>query len=415
MKFKRFTKTSFLKQIGRPLLARFIERFATELANRNVRLPDPQCADEDYYQRLAGLALAPDGLPDHLIEAMFEIEELATPEGQERLETTAAQAGIPLSLAEESSHADIAMQAWLAHPALVARSHNEVRLHRLSAFQYFGSKAPVDRSGSFTVPDGELIRRLTADLDRWFAGHNRGHETTQVVAYPIEGEVWFVIRHGDTFSRMPMVKGREVTVLHFRPTKDDVVVYATARDEIRIHARTKGERELYRTAFGRCLFGDDQHFSERKAYTLSPLRAEGVDALDCTGNAGIRRVVLRQYEVAWDIEQRERESRKSVDIFAAAAPDREPIPAGGRLVKAVLDVYFANARRSRTVEIRPPNVLKVRRQADSGAVQRWLSERGFRSELTESAAPTESERQKAGWVLRIGNRVVTSAERRAHV
>jgi hypothetical protein len=379
MKFKRFTKTSFLKQIGRPLLARFIERFATELANRNVRLPDPQCADEDYYQRLAGLALAPDGLPDHLIEAMFEIEELATPEGQERLETTAAQAGIPLSLAEESSHADIAMQAWLAHPALVARSHNEVRLHRLSAFQYFGSKAPVDRSGSFTVPDGELIRRLTADLDRWFAGHNRGHETTQVVAYPIEGEVWFVIRHGDTFSRMPMVKGREVTVLHFRPTKDDVVVYATARDEIRIHARTKGERELYRTAFGRCLFGDDQHFSERKAYTLSPLRAEGVDALDCTGNAGIG-------------------SRS-----------------GGRLVKAVLDVYFANARRSRTVEIRPPNVLKVRRQADSGAVQRWLSERGFRSELTESAAPTESERQKAGWVLRIGNRVVTSAERRAHV
>ncbi|MBI1178726.1 hypothetical protein GC207_14935 [bacterium] len=413
MKFKRFTKLTFLKQIGRPLLDRFLNRFAKELAARNVALPSGDSDDDDYYRALARLALTPDGLPDSLIEAMFEIEELATPEGQEQLEAAARRAQLALVFDEESTHADIALQVWLADPRIVARSHNEARLHRLSSFEYFGSKTPVDRSDPFTIPDAELMRRLTADLDRWFAGHQRGHETTHVVAYPMEGEVWFVIRHGDTFSRMPMLKGREVKVLHFRPTKDDVVVYVPDRDEIRIHARTKGERELYRVTFGRRLFGEDQHFSERKAYTLEPLRSDGTDALDCTGMPGIKRIVLRQYEMAWDTNHREFVVRKATDIFAAAAqrkPDREPIPPTGQLVKAVLDVYFANAKRSRSVEIRPPNVLKVRRHADSAPLQRWLSERGFRSATAEREV---DEPRKAGWTLKIGNPVITGGRSHA--
>src|SRR5438132_1373272 len=134
---------------------------------------------------------------------------MANEEGQERLERAVEQAGLPLTFSENSTKADIAVQVWMADPALFVQKLNEQRL---------------------------------------------------------------------------------VDVLHFRPTKDDVVVYSPVRDEIRIHTGTKGERELYQETFGVRLFGDDKYFSERKAYTLEPLRTDALDALDTDGLPGISRV-----------------------------------------------------------------------------------------------------------------------------
>jgi hypothetical protein len=104
-------------------------------------------------------------------------------------------------------------------------------------------------------------------LDEWFQKHNRGYENTQIQVYPMNDEFWFLVRHGDTFARAAKLEERKMEVIHFRPAKDDVVVYSPKRDELRIHAGTKGERELYRTAFGLRLMGDDNYFSRRKAFT----------------------------------------------------------------------------------------------------------------------------------------------------
>ena len=73
MKFRRFTKTHFLKQIGRSLLDRFFAKFATELTARQVELPAATLADEEYFTALAKVVLAPDGLPEGLIEAFANI------------------------------------------------------------------------------------------------------------------------------------------------------------------------------------------------------------------------------------------------------------------------------------------------------------------------------------------------------
>ena len=112
---------------------------------------------------------------------------------------------------------------------------------------------------------------------------------------------------------------RKTEMLHYRPEKDDVAVYSPDLDEIRIHAGTKGERELYRKQLGQRLFGDDDYFSQKKACTLEPLRANGMDALDVEGVGGdLERVVLREYEVAYDSGFEEVMIRKATDVFAAA-------------------------------------------------------------------------------------------------
>jgi hypothetical protein len=57
--------------------------------------------------------------------------------------------------------------------------------------------------------------------------------------------------------------------------------------------------------------GDDDYFSERKAYTLEPLRTKGADALDTEGIEGLSRIVLREYELAFDTGHEEVLIRKA--------------------------------------------------------------------------------------------------------
>jgi hypothetical protein len=221
---------------------------------------------------------------------------------------------------------------------------------------------------------------MTDDLDAWFRVHNRGHRTTRIDVHELDGEFWFLIRHGDTFTRTARVHAGRWDILHFRPAKDDVVVYCPQRDEIRIHAGTRGEKELYRQTFGRHLRGDGGHFSEKQAYTLEPLRTHGMEALDTHGVPGLQGIGLREVEVAWRERIREALIRKADDVFLAALlRGRSALPDTGQVVRAVFEVRFQGLRTTRRVEVRPPNTLKLGRHCDARLVHRWLAHQGFRT------------------------------------
>lgn len=384
MKFKRFTRPQFLKGIGREMLGKFFGRFADELQMRKVALPANDLDDDTYFAALANVVMSPDDLPDALIEALFAIEELANAEGQEKLEVAVVEAGLALEFPEPATHGDIAVQVFLSAPALLATKHNETRLGRLSAFEYFGSRMGVDRSGSFVAPNGARLAATTAELDTWFKAHQRGHENTRIEVHQLDGECWFLVRHGDTFARTAKLEARRMEIMHFRPAKDDVVVYAPKRDEIRVHAGTKGEKELYRRAFGRLLFDAEDHFCERKAYTLEPLREDCAGALDTRDLPGITQIVLREVELTWGRFNDEFMVRGGVDILKSARlRGREAIPEYGTVARAVFDCYFEGQMKSRRVEIRAPSTVKMSRHCDARAVHEWLSARGFRINASE--------------------------------
>jgi hypothetical protein len=384
IKFKRFSKPHLLKSITRDLLVQFFDRFRDELAAGDISLPGPALPDEAYFGSLARLLMSPEGLPDGLNEALLAIDEMATPAGQEQLELAVAEAQAGLVFRPESSSEEIALQVWLAAPELLASKHNQQGLLRLTAFDYFGAN-PANPAGErvppVTAPDRAALEALTANLDRWFARHNRGQQTTRIECYPIDGEYWFLVRHGDAFTRAPKVERQKTEVLHFRPEKDDVIVYSPMHDEIRINARTKGERDLYVEQFGICLRGSGDYFSARKTYTLEPLRRDGADALDAAGIEGIRKITLRELEVLRENDLHEIITREADDVFRCAPagePDENPIPEDGVLTRAAFEVLFADSAKPRWVQIRPPNRLKLGRHCDAQRVGRWMSARGFR-------------------------------------
>lgn len=378
LKFRRFTRPRVLQRIGRKLLVRFFERFEPELASLGVVLPPPALPDSEWAQAVARLFAVPEELPDSLCEALYAIDEMATPEGQEQLEMAMEQAGLPLAVEPGASRQDIALQVWLADPALLARIHNRQRLLRLTAFEYFGAEPRV---APLPPPETPPLRELAATLDHWFARHHRGHNTSRIELYTFAAasgppEYWFLIRHGDTFSRTSKVEQQKTEIIHFRPQRDDVVVYSQARNELRINARSRGERDLYVRAFGRYLRGDPGYFSVRNTYTLEPLREAGSDALHTGDIPVLEKVTLRRVEAVEEgAEGTENvvchEARDLFDPRGLAGADF--IPRTGRLRSADFDLHFAGCPRPRPMQIRLPNVLKLRRHCDLHLVDKLVS------------------------------------------
>src|SRR5260221_7452311 len=109
MRFKRFTKPGFLKEIGREMLGRFFAPFLPELARANIQLPAAELEDDDYFKALSRVAMAPDGLPDDMIEALYAVEGTSNPEGQERLELAKEQGLLELEFDKDSTHGEISM------------------------------------------------------------------------------------------------------------------------------------------------------------------------------------------------------------------------------------------------------------------------------------------------------------------
>jgi hypothetical protein len=393
IRLTKFTKTSFLKQIGRHWLGQLFARFSDELTSRGVTLPSDGFKDDEYFTALAQ-ELAPDALPVNLVEALVAIEGLANADGQERLEQAAMRAGLMSEFPEGSTHGDIAVQVYLAKPELLVAQHNAARLGRLSAFEYFGGKQKAE-IGKADMLSPEVLAALEAELDVWFKAHNRGHRTTRIEMHVIEGEYHFMVRHGDTFTRTAKVENEHLEIMHFRPAKDDVVVYAPKRNEIRVHAGTKGEKELYRRAFGQSLFGDAEHFSERKAYTLEPLREDCAAALDPRGLPGVAHIVLREVELAWGRDGDEFMVRGGIDLLASArSRGREVIPEYGKIVRAVFEFHFTGQKKVRRVEVRTPNTVKLGRGCDPRVIHEWLSARGFRVNVSEACGSGRTSLEK---------------------
>jgi hypothetical protein len=384
---RRFSCPETLKAIETKRLLAFLKPHRRFLLSRGVTLPQSASDGELDYEELARLFMTPDGkTPKALIDALYFVDEMATPEGMDALLAEAKQQKLKLAPGSDHSPADIAVQIWLLNSDILERKHAEHYLAKVRSFESY----QMDRykRPAFKRPSDKQIKALTSDLDDWFEEKKRGRGARIIMCEKDDG-VWFLVRHGDPYKREESIDGGTASSVYYRPLKPDVLVYSPQIGELRINARSKGEKELYRTKFGKHLFGDENIFPGTEKYTLDPLREQGEDSMALGDIDGIEWIKLREVQFFFGGNPWEVVTRKSDDVFAMFKSRNKSFPEGGRIIRATFQVKFADAKTPRSVVIKPSNIAQFTRDDDSVLVEKWLEARGFiiNAEAEESEQP----------------------------
>jgi hypothetical protein len=372
---RRFSKPGMLRRIDPEHLIAFLEPYADYFSNRGVELPSTGNGDELDYKALSQALLNPNAsTPDDLAEALYYVNEMSTQEGFDSLQEAIADTDLDVVIGENAAHADLAIQVWMQDRDLVERLHAEQFLFRPRSFEYFRTN-----NGSvpeFKIPPAETIRALEAELDEWFAKKRRGKHS-KVYVFPKEDYTWFLVRHGKPYARESVIEAGESSAQYFRPEKFDVIVYNPVHGEIRMNAETKGEKELYRTKFGKYFFGDSEFFNGKSKFTLEPLREVGEDSILCDDIDGMEWVRLKEYQIFYGGAQKDVEIRKAEDIFASLRQRERSMPRSGTISKASFLIKFKDSKNARTVKLSSANRAQFKRDDDAEIIEQWMTNRGF--------------------------------------
>ena len=380
---KSFAQPDLLKTIQPQNLVRLLEPCRGFLENHGLSLPREEGSEIDYLKLAGVLAIPDEWMDSNVVEGLHVIGNLGNDENFDELLDIARRNFIEVDM--EATAADVAARIWIEAPQALELKEREVGSRRRRKFESFRAR---DQEDALSV--GQLpieFGPLEADLEGWFTAHKRG-VGCRVIRKDLQGEVRFLVQHGQPCKREPSRKGPQSTCTFFRPEKTDLVVYDLFSNELRMSTSTIGEMRLYREKFGKHVFGDPEKFIYSQKYTLGPLKTEGTGALQCRDVGGIEWVKLTEIEYVWPCAFDHSERHKADDVFKALALQERTIEKKANLAHARFAVKLAGETNPRPVLVRPPNIAEYGRGEEAAIIEQWLRARGF--VLVGSAADDET-------------------------
>jgi hypothetical protein len=370
--FKSFARPDVLKKMAVADLVELLTPYRGYFEARGCPLP-PKPGEEPDYRKLSLVLLSSDEeTPTELIEALFVISDLGIEERFDDLMEVAILNGIEAG--PDVTPIDLCLRLWLKVPKALQRLVRDELFQRKLKFEHF--PAQVDATA---IPIRDLpfdLSALEAELDSWYQEHGRGPGCT-ISRADSETEARFLIEHGRPCKRERNRKGRESSLLFYRPEKIDVVVYDEAANEFRVHSDGIREMRLYLKAFGKHLFGREDQFTYREKYTLEPLKQRGRDALNCRSIESLEAIRLREIQYAWDGAFKEVEVHRASDVFLAFALRNVVIPQEAFIRKAIFDVKLVGIEKPEKVTITLPNTATLGHGPATALIEQWLREQGF--------------------------------------
>lgn len=398
---RRFTNQETLKSVREDHLLALLDQHRVYFASRGVTLaasgpalrvaepmatygntaPRVEPAEELDYEGIARVLMSPDETtPRELVDDLFFVDEMATPEGMDALRDEIAK--LPpakrkqLELGPAPTPADVAVLVRLHAPDILESKHAETLLVSKRSFQYF---LPAKANGhAFKKPSDAQLQKLEAAFDDAFDEMKRGRNA-KVYVFERPSEVWLLVRRGDPCKREGALEGSGSASVYYRPEVFDVIRYDQRTGELSINAGSCAKLyNLYREKIGAHFFGDPLHFPAGKAkFTLDPLRAQGEESLVCTDVDGMESVVLKEVQYFWGGPENEVEIRKASNLFEALKRRNRTIPDSARISKAKFQVKFTDSKTPRMVMVTSSNVTSFTRDSDATAVEEWMAKRGF--------------------------------------
>ncbi len=374
LKLRHLSNSQVLKKMDPRLLQQLLNRHRGYLVDRGLEALNTDGDIDIDYEKLAYILLTPTlETPTEFARALNAVDELATPKGQECMESILGKAPLFPELGPQATAADVAVYCWLNDQRAVRCALAELRISRKRSFVYFQASQYPPRAINWTE---ESRQSLEAELETWFVEHRKGRGV-RITSGNMDDEIWFEVRRGDSFHREGSLENGESKTILFRPEKFDVLVYSPATGSLRANVRLVGEKNLYRQQFGKHLFGQEDYFTESGRYSLEPLLRNRESSLSCEDIDDIQRVVLRELTLYWPGDLKKEKVLKAVDVFEAYPELKVRFPKGASATRAVLELHFSNNETSRKVTLSPPDRVTVSHDGDSSVVDEWLVKRNF--------------------------------------
>jgi hypothetical protein len=294
----RISNPGLLEKVVPDRLLRFLEPMRDYLAGRGFIWPHAANEQIDY-EKLGHLLHFPkEGLPPEMVIPLVLVDEMSTDLQMDRLLATAIRRGIKLSLLDNNSPADVAVQVWLQAPRLLEELHAENYTIRQKNFCCFAGV--VDEPRAFPEVSDSVLRDLERDLDDGFERYQRGRGC-RVFIFDHGRKVWILARRGATFRREESMKdGGQPGVQFYRPMMYDVLVYDTDTDDLGLHVETRWQERMYLSCIGQHIFRNPKYFPAARILTFDPIIRRGADALHCADVPGMQEVKLVEVNRKWN-------------------------------------------------------------------------------------------------------------------
>jgi hypothetical protein len=168
--------------------------------------------------------------------------------------------------------------------------------------------------------------------------------------------------------------------LTFQPLHEDLLQFNRFTGELKINAATAVQKEMYRSAFGRFIFGDENLFPPGDIWTAEPLRENSEAALSVVNVPELLSATLTSVTLFIAGAKPELVTTKRADlieILDERIAYYENLDIDVRIAEAKIELRFIDGRRTRSVTIKPPNIAVYTRDGDADVIELFLNDRGF--------------------------------------
>jgi hypothetical protein len=380
VKYKRFTNLRVLKSIHHDRLLKFLSPHLHYIASRGLLLPSEGRITDEQFEKLGEILRSPDHqTPAELMRSVHMVNELAREPMMETLLDQIEELGEVFGRNERIMPADVAVEAILRHRDHAESIHRLQTLNARRTYSYF--QANSDEVPSLQDPIERSRLSFESSVGAYFEAKKCGRGT-QAVMQLTDESLDLTVMHGRPWQLQDVLVDGSRDILNFQPLQEDLLQFNRLTGELKINAATPLQKEMYRSAFGRSFFDDDNMFPPGDMWTAEPLRLDGRQALSVVGVPNLASATLTSVTlfIPGTIPELVTTKRENlIDILEERIAYYQDLDVEVRIAEARLELRFDDGRRTRAVAIKPPNIAVYTRDGDADVIELFLRVRGFTS------------------------------------
>ena len=379
-KTRNSTLSNVVVELRKKSLALLVMPHAGFFARHGVDLADDTIDANIWKIRIQNVLMHPsEPVPPALVEALTEVQAMATTAAHEAFLRLANKEGIALGT-------DAAMLTDIDLAALFYAQHHELFM---STFVKLETRSPSRFDVFYDLSRAPLHERLTpATLEKfktaareWWSVWRKRPAFTDLLIDDSDDVLALLIVHGDIARTNGIIdpKTFERSRVTFIPECHDTILFDKRTGRLSIHTQHKTDIKRYKTLFGEIFFGNPNQYREHRTYTTVPLIEDGAKALEADEAIDLISVYVKEMHLASADPKEELQlvvrSPKTSNLLTKSL--ESALMLGLDTVTYLrLGLKFSHSKKEFEIQLRPPITLSAP-QAIADEVNQWLIARGF--------------------------------------